>query len=307
MTLFTPFPFAAGQVTFAPSTVRRHVMPNKISRLPQEHQLGNRKRVLLVGAEPFAQDSISTLLSTMGWTCTAVPDLEDVLPAIHQCSFDTVLLNLRDSGAGVERTLLGIKEIQPSLSERIVVISSAAADSEVLELIERYDLSHLPQEKVLSRLWSTLEDLVVFPSWSRVASRNVRIARMLFDSFCVPLPAGVRNTHTSGRHFTYEHNSTMIDVLVDVQPGSNRISLMGQVLDATRSQARNENLAVVLSAQTGTLARTRTNRLGEFNLQFEFAENVNLEIRIGERSWISIPLTEMDWAKERMPNGKKRP
>jgi hypothetical protein len=196
---------------------------------------------------------------------------------------------------------LGIKKIQPVLSERIVLISNGEVGSEILELIERYDLSHLPQEKVLPGLWSTLEDLVVRPAWYKVAPRNIRVARLLFDSFLMASRAGVRSSHTSGRHFTYEHNNTTIDVLVDVQPGCDRISLMGQVLDATRPQPRNENLAVVLSAQTGTLARTTTNRLGEFSLQFDFAENVNLEVRMGERSWISVPLTQMDWVKERMP------
>jgi len=275
-------------------------MPNKILRLPPERQTGSRKRVLVVGAEPFMQESITTLLSTMGWMCSAVSRLEDVLPAIEQASFDAVLLHLGQSGAGLERAILGIRESAPTLSERIVVISSGVVDSEILELIERYDLSHLPQEKVLSRLWSTLEDLVVSPTWCKVAPRNIQVARLLFDSFLTPSLAGVRSLHTSGRHFTYEHNNTTIDVLVDVQPGSDRISLMGQVLDATKPQAKKENLAVVLTAQSGTLARTTTNRLGEFNLRFQFAENVSLEIRMGERSWISVPLTHMDWAKERI-------
>jgi hypothetical protein len=173
-------------------------------------------------------------------------------------------------------------------------------DSEIQELIERYGLSHLPQEKVLSGLWSTLEDLVGSPTLCKVAPRNIQVARLLFDSFLTPSLAGVRSLHASGRHFIYERNNTTIDVLVDVQPASSRISLMGQVLDATRPQARKENLAVVLTAKSGTLARTTTNRFGEFNLQFQFAENVSLEIRMGERSWISVPLTHMDWAKERI-------
>jgi len=42
--------------------------------------------------------------------------------------------------------------------------------------------------------------------------------------------------------------------------------------------------------------------LGEFNLEFEFAEDVNLEIRLVERSWVTIPLGQMDWVKKQMPN-----
>jgi hypothetical protein len=275
-------------------------MPNKILGLPPEHQPGKRKRVLLAGADPLLHDSISTLLSTMGWTCKPISGLDDVVPAIQQGFFDAVLLNIQHSAAGMERTILGIKAIRPTLAERIMVISGEAVDSEVLELIERYDLSHLPEDKVVSRLWSTLEDLVDFPAPYKVVPRNIQTARLLFDSIRLPSPAGVRSSDMSGRHLTYEHNNTTIDVLINVQPGSNLISLVGQVLDPTQVKGGSDHLPVVLSGRGGTLARTTTNRLGEFNLQFEFAENINLEIRVAERAWISVPLTQIQWAKERL-------
>lgn len=275
-------------------------MPNGIFALTAEPQPVTRKRVLLVGVEPFTQDSVAVLLNTMGWACTAVSDLEKVQPALQQGSFEAILLGLKHSSDDLEQMILTTKQIRPTLAERIVVVSSGPVGSEILELIERYDLSHLPEEKVLSRLWSTLEDLVAFPPWRRVAARNIGVARLLFDSLRMHGPIGIRSSYTSGRRFIYEHNNTTIDVLLDARPGSNRISLMGQVLDGTRPEATYENLAVVLSARNGTLARTTTNRLGEFNLQFEFAENVSLEIRVGERSWISVPLTQLEWAKERM-------
>lgn len=75
-------------------------------RLSPERQPGKRKRALLVGADPLLQESISTLLSTMGWTSTAVSGLEDVFPIIQQGFFDAVLLSLRHSAAEVERTPL---------------------------------------------------------------------------------------------------------------------------------------------------------------------------------------------------------
>lgn len=273
-------------------------MPNGLSRLTAEHQQTARKKVLLVGFEPSTQDSITVVLNTMGWACVAVSDLEKVQPPLQQ-GLEAVVLSLKHSAKELERIILATKEIRPTLSERIVLVSSGVVRSEILELIERYDLSHLPQEKVLSRLWSTLEDLVAFPPWYRVAARNIGVARLLFDSLRMHGPIGVRSSRTSGRRFVYEHNNTTIDVQLDVQPGSNRISLMGQVLNGNLPQAH-ENLAVVLNSRRGTLARTTTNRQGEFILQFEFAENVTLEIRVGERSWISVPLTQLEWAQERM-------
>lgn len=274
-------------------------MPNGLSRPTAENQRAARKKVLLIGFEPSIQDSIAVVLNTMGWSCVAVSDLKKVQPPLQQ-GLEAVVLSLNHSAEELERIIFATKEIRPTLSERIVLVSSAVVHSEILELIERYDLSHLPQEKVLSRLWSTLEDLVACPPWYRVAARNIGVARLLFDSLRMHGPIGIRSSYTAGRRFVYEYNNTTIDVQLDVQPGSSRISLMGQVLDGTRPEASYEDLAVVLNARNGTLARSTTNRQGEFILQFEFAENVTLEIRVGERSWISVPLTQLEWAKERM-------
>lgn len=264
------------------------------------HQQTGRKRVLLIGFELSTKESISVLLKTMGWTSMILPDFERVEAGLQQGSFEAVLLSLRYSAEELEKVILEIKEIRPTLSERIVVVSSGAVVPEILELIERYDLSYLPEDKVLSRLWSTLEDLVAFPPWYRVAARNIGVARLLYDSLRMHGVIGVRSSHTSGRRFIYEHSNTTIDMQLDVQPGSNRISLIGHVLDGTKPPLSYENLAVVLHARNGTLARSTTNRLGEFILQFEFAENVNLEIRVAERSWISIPSIQLDWAQEQM-------
>lgn len=271
-------------------------------RKNSEPRPAKRKRVLLVGADSPNRDSITTLLNTMGWTCTAVSVQDGVLAAIEREPFDVILLDLDHSGADSERTLLRIKEIRPSLSERIVAISSERVDPQALELIERHGLPHLFREHLLSQLWTTLEDLFTPRELRKVRSSKIQMARLLFDSFRLPSPTGVRSTRTTGRHFTYEHNNTMIDVFLDCPLGSDRISLVGQVLDGTKAKGKNDSLPVVLIGGSGTVARTTTNHFGEFNLECEFTENVSLEIRLGERSWITIPLGQMDWVKKQMPN-----
>jgi CheY-like chemotaxis protein len=267
-----------------------------------EPRPGKRKRLLLIGADSAGRDSISTLLGTLGWTCTSVSAQEDILGTVERDSFDAVLLDLSHYGTGAERIILGIREVRPSLSERTMVISGTEGDSEILELVERYDLPHLFRENVFSRLWSSLEDLVASPTGRKSTPRNLQIARLLSDSFRSPPPVDVRSSSISRRHFTYEHNDTIVDVLVDSLSASSRISLVGQVLDATRAKGRGDNLAVVLTGRTGKLARTTTNHMGEFTLEFEPAENLSLEIRLGERSWISVPLRHIDRLKQPPPN-----
>src|SRR5215469_14424731 len=96
MTLFTPFLFAwisakVGHSHFYKGKRRIHTMSGSKISEPRSHKHG---RVLLVGADQSGRDSISTLLSTWGWTCTVVSAHEDVLHAIERVSFDAVLLDL---------------------------------------------------------------------------------------------------------------------------------------------------------------------------------------------------------------------
>src|SRR5215472_11182419 len=143
--------------------------------------------------------------------------------------------------------------------------------------------------------------MVSSPALFRTAPRNPQLARLLSTGLS-PSVAGIRSSSATARHFTYGNNDTVVDVLVAPLSTPNRISLVGQILDARRPTGKGDNLAVVLSGRNGALARTRTNRLGEFTLEFEPAESVNLEIRLGERSWISILLRHLDRLKEPMLN-----
>jgi CheY-like chemotaxis protein len=259
-----------------------------------------RRRVLLVGIDRTSRDRVTTMLNTMGWTCSTVSGQDEALATIVQESFDAVLLDVGQPDAQTEQAIQRIAEIRPSLSKRIVAISSGSVDPQTQDLIERHSLPHLTQERLLVRLMITLEDLFISSGPRQVAPRNVHTARLLFDSFAVPSPAGLRSARASGRHFTYEHNHTMVDVFVDCPAGTGRIVLMGHVLESAREAGRGDGLPVVVIGRTRTLARTTTNRLGEFLLEFDFAENISLEIRLRERTWLAIPLGSMNWLTKQM-------
>ena len=267
-----------------------------------EQRFGERKKVLLVGAASPDRDRISTFLSTMRWACTTVSVEAEMLAAVEREPFDVVLLDLSRSGACTERTILGIREIRPSLSERILVVSRGNLNPQASELIERYDLACLPHERVFSQLCVMLENLYQKQGAYQSRSGKTRAARLLFDSFRFPSPAGVRTSTASGRHLTYKYDSTFIEMFLDRSLGSEQVSLVGQVLRATEREQGNPALPVVLVDQSGTLARTTTNDSGEFNLEFTPGENISLEIRLGERSWVSIPVGTIDWVKEQPPS-----
>jgi CheY-like chemotaxis protein len=256
----------------------------------------NKRKVLLVGAEPSVQGLISTFLVTMGWICTVAATQETVPDVLQREAFDAVLIDLGLSVAAAEWVILRIKQIRPSLTDRIVVISNGSPDREMTELVERHDLVQVSQEGVLQQLWSTLQDLIA-PSRPREAPlRGVQAARLIFDSFRYPLPAGVRGVSPGIRQVAYQYKQAIIDLAVDFTERPGRISLAGQVLDGER-KGKNEDLSVLLMDGTGTLVRTATNQFGEFQMEFELADDLSIQVRLGERSWVLIPLGKTDWVK----------
>src|SRR5882672_9947361 len=177
--------------------------------------LFSKRKVLLVGTGPSVQGLISTFLVTMGWTCTMAATQEEVPAVFQREAFDAVLIDLGSSEAKAEQAILRIKQIRPSLADRMLVISNGLADREIVELIERHDLVQVSQEGLLQQLWSTLQDLVA-PSRSREGGpRGMQIARMIFDSFRYPLPAGVRGLSPGARQIAYQYKQAIIDVSVD--------------------------------------------------------------------------------------------
>jgi CheY-like chemotaxis protein len=256
-----------------------------------------RRKILLAGLAPSVQGLISTFLFSMGWTCTVIQDKKQAPAVLEREAFDALVVDLGRSEAEAEQTILRIKQMRPSLGDRMLVISNGA-EREILELVERRDLIELSQESLLPQLWATLQELLVSPRSRELSSRGMPVARMIFDSLRYPLPAGVRGSSPGQRQLAYQHKRTIIDLSIEPAKGSERISLAGQVLDGER-KGKNDSLPVLLVSGTGTLARTATNESGEFQMECEFPEDASLEIRLGERSWVLVPLGKMDWAAKR--------
>lgn len=258
-----------------------------------------RQKFLLVGAERSVQSLISTFLATMGCICTVASSKEEAPAILEREVFDAVLLDLGRSDACADEFILRIKQIRPGLAERIMVITNGIADREMMELIERHDLPRVSQEGLFQQLWPTLQELFISPRAWQLPVRRMGIPRITFDSFRSPISAGVRSLSPGARHVAYQHKSTIIDLSIEFPEGSDRISLAGQVLDA-EGKCENDGLSVLLVSGVSTLVRTATNQFGEFHLEFDSAEDVSLEVRLGERSWILVPLGKLDWAGKRI-------
>jgi CheY-like chemotaxis protein len=249
-----------------------------------------RRKVLLVGIELSLRDQISTFLTTMDWACTVVRDAEECLGVLQREDFDAVVIDLGRCESLAERAIRRIKEVRPSLEYRIVVINDHTADGAMLELVERHCLIQAPP---LQRLGVTLRDLCAVPRSSELSGHRMPVAQIIFDSSKSLLPAGgIRSVIAGPRQLAFQHQDTAIDLSIEHEQESRRVRLSGQILDC-KGKRKNDGLSVLLISSVGTVARTATNEFGKFYMQLDSPGEADLEIRLGEQSWVLVQLGEL--------------
>jgi hypothetical protein len=201
------------------------------------------------------------------------------------------MIDLGRSEAEAEEAILAIAQIRPSLMGRILALNSQGSDRQMLELIERYDLIQLSPNHLLPHLWTALEERV--SRLRELGPPAMPVARLMFDSLQHPIPAGVRSSSSRVRLLAFQHERTVIDLSVDVGHGTDGMRLTGQVL-SHENKGKIGDLSILVVNEKGTLARTTTNQFGEFHIKCEFPEDLSLEIRLGERTWVLLPLGKME-------------
>lgn len=124
-----------------------------------------------------------------------------------------------------------------------------------------------------------------------------RIARLVYDSFLDPLPAGVRSgVESSDRHLLYRAGNYSLDLRVERERGSHQMILLGQVADHADPTRPLSELPVYLLSGQSMLRRTVSNSLGEFTLQVEPVKKLRLCIPVaGAR--IELPLSRLTSSK----------
>jgi hypothetical protein len=120
------------------------------------------------------------------------------------------------------------------------------------------------------------------------------VGRLIHDTALAPLPAGMRSgaqAAESTRHLLYEAGGYFLDVQVEQQPETGRISLVGQIAARNNPDANTANLPVWLLERTSLVASTISNRFGEFQLEGVPARNLLLRVPlpdVGKRLEVSI-------------------
>ena len=124
--------------------------------------------------------------------------------------------------------------------------------------------------------------------------RSSVLASLLFDTFAQPLPAGIRSTVAVARQLVYEAEGLTVDLRLDRQPQSNKICVVGQVLDKGIPRVSPSGASIMIWTEKGLpIVQARANVSGEFQLEFEPQDGLRLSVNVDGRRTIRIPLANL--------------
>ena len=118
------------------------------------------------------------------------------------------------------------------------------------------------------------------------------LARLLFDSFNNPIAAGVRSASTVARQLLYGVGAYRIDLRLEPRMDSDKVSLVGQILNSADPTKHAAAVPVVLLKGRKVLAESYTNGFGEFHLQCDLEGSLQLLLTLPHGSEVRIPLVE---------------
>jgi len=93
-------------------------------------------------------------------------------------------------------------------------------------------------------------------------------ARLLYDSFREPLPAGVRTQQRLSRQALYQAGDYSLDLQLEKERGSPRVALVGQIQNHKQPGKRLGGMPVLLLSGKQILAQAVSNSLGEFHMEY---------------------------------------
>lgn|GEM_PF-240095 len=118
------------------------------------------------------------------------------------------------------------------------------------------------------------------------------LARLLFDSSSNPIAAGVRSASTVARQLLYGVGAYRIDLRMEPQMDTDKVSLVGQILNSADPAKHAAAIPVVLLKGRKILAESHTNGFGEFHLQCDLEGSLQLRLTLPHGSEVRIPLVE---------------
>jgi hypothetical protein len=127
----------------------------------------------------------------------------------------------------------------------------------------RRELSYQPPESAVRSMKGTFA--IQGPRKATLGARS--IAALLFDSAVSPLTVGVRSAAATSRQLLYGAGNYRIDVRIEVQADSQKIAVVGQVLNSADPDEIVGAVPVTLARGRKVLAEAVTSPFGEFDVE----------------------------------------
>lgn len=118
--------------------------------------------------------------------------------------------------------------------------------------------------------------------YSRPQKPESVLAKLIYDSFRQPLPAGVRTQDRQTRHALYEAGGYYVDLRVEHQRAADLATLVGQLANRERPGTEPDDVRVELRTRKDTIATASCNRFGEFQLDYRPAPALRLDVILGD-------------------------
>ncbi len=130
-----------------------------------------------------------------------------------------------------------------------------------------------------------------FDSASQLMQRTRRTAKLVFDTAARQHTAGSRGHEATSRHLLFEVEDLCLDLRLDAAPTSDLKVVVGQLADRMDPLKPLAGLPVLLIAGGTCLAQTVSNRLGEFQVEFEPSnDDMRICLPLGETQLIEVPM-----------------
>ena len=140
----------------------------------------------------------------------------------------------------------------------------------------------------------TTQAWAIFPT-STPQKRALRIpVELLFDSFLAPAAPGLRASWQIGWQALYRAGECSVDIRVEPDLDSSRAAVIGQIANHLTPDAEMADMPVCLKAGKLIVAETRSNRFGEFQMEYEQQGRLQLCIFLdGGARCIQVPLKRL--------------
>lgn len=157
-----------------------------------------------------------------------------------------------------------------------------------LQQVARRESIYAPDEGAVRTVKASFINRSTSPS----RHAKSQIASLLFDGFRAPLLAGVRSSGSAAQQLLYGAGDYRIDVRIEPQMDSEKVVLIGQVLNSADPDERLSAAPVSLLKGRKLLAESVTSEFGEFQIECELQGGIQLVVTLSDQHEVSLQLVD---------------